>query len=71
MNFSLQLEFVKEIHDFHLWCLSDAKPIFTAHVVCTGNPSYALFNITKVLQKDFEIYHTTIQIEPAKRSHFE
>ena len=45
----LNLDFVAEIHDFHLWCLSDEKPIFTAHVVVTGNPSYALYNITQLL----------------------
>mmetsp|Transcript_34679 Transcript_34679/g.45607 ORF Transcript_34679/g.45607 Transcript_34679/m.45607 type:complete len:114 (+) Transcript_34679:612-953(+) len=45
-NSILQLEMVQEIHDFHLWCLSDEKPIFTAHVVVTGNPSYALYTIT-------------------------
>ena len=48
-NAILNLDFVAEIHDFHLWCLSDEKPIFTAHVVVTGNPSYALYNITKLL----------------------
>ena len=48
-NAILNLDFVAEIHDFHLWCLSDEKPIFTAHVVVTGNPSYALYNITQLL----------------------
>lgn len=62
---------VQEIHDFHLWELGDSKPIFTAHVVTTGNPSYALYSITQLLQTDFEIYHSTLQIEPAKKSHFE
>ena len=27
------LDCVDEVHDFHLWALSDEKPIFTAHVV--------------------------------------
>ena len=49
-----------EIHDFHLWCLSDEKPIFTAHVVVTGNPSHALYSITELLQTEFDIYHTTV-----------
>jgi len=44
-----QLENIKEIHDFHLWSLSDEKPIFTAHVVCVGNPSFALYTITELL----------------------
>ena len=59
---------VKEIHDFHLWALGDGKPIFTAHVVCTGKADYALYTITRMLQQDFKIYHATIQVEPAKQS---
>ena len=70
-NAIMKLEMVEEIHDFHLWSLSDEKPIFTAHVVVTGNPSYALYNITQLLQEDFEIFHTTVQIEPAKKSHLQ
>ncbi len=66
-----QLDMVKEIHDFHLWTLSDEKPIFTAHVVVQGNPSHALYTMTELLQQEYEIYHSTIQIEPAKPSHFE
>ena len=61
---------VQEIHDFHLWSLSDEKPIFTAHVVVRGNPHFALYTITKLLQLEFNIFHSTLQIEPAKESHF-
>ena len=68
--FPVQLSFVKEIHDFHMWALSDGKVMFTAHLVVTGNPSYALYNVTELLQKEFGIYHSTIQMEPAKKSHF-
>ena len=50
-NSIINLEFVKEIHDFHLWGLSDEKPLFTAHVVCSGNPSHALYVITELLQR--------------------
>ena len=41
-NAITNLDCVKEISDFHLWALSDEKPIFTAHVVVTGNPSHSL-----------------------------
>ena len=54
-----------------MWSLGDAKVIFTAHIVATGNPSYALYCVTELLQKEFEIFHSTIQIEPAKKSHYE
>ena len=32
-----ELECVSEIHDFHLWALSNDKPIFTAHIICSSN----------------------------------
>ena len=47
------LECVEEVHDFHLWALSESKPIFTAHVVTRENPSRALYNITQMLQSEF------------------
>ena len=59
-NAITNLDCVKEINDFHLWALSDEKPIFTAHVVATGNPSHALYVITELLQKEFEIFHSTV-----------
>lgn len=65
------LPVVKEIHDFHLWAISDEKAIFTAHVVTEHNPSYALYCITELVQKDYGIYHSTVQIEPAKASHYD
>ena len=61
---------MKEIHDFHLWALSDEKPVFTAHIVCSGEPSQSLFVITQLLQIDYDIHHSTIQIEPVKESHY-
>ena len=70
-NSILELEMVRQIHDFHLWELGDGKPILTAQVVVIGNPSYALYCITKLLQVDYEIFCSTIQVEPEKRSHFD
>ena len=63
------MECVNEVHDFHLWNLSDEKPILTAHVVSDDNPSFVLYQITEMLQKEFEIFLSTIQIEPLKHSH--
>ena len=66
----LQLGCVKEVHDFHLWAISDEKPIFTAHVVYVGDSNHALFRITELLQKEYKIFQSTIQLEPMKESHF-
>ena len=62
---------VSEVHDFHLWSLSDEKPILTAHIVSNENPSSILYQVTEMLQRDFEIYLSTIQVEPMKFSHSE
>lgn len=52
------------MHDFHLWSISAEKPILTAHVVTQHPAAFALFEITKMLQSEFDIHHSTIQIEP-------
>ena len=49
-NAILNLECVNKINDFHLWALSNEKPIFTAHVEVNGDPSHALNVITELLQ---------------------
>ena len=49
-NAIINLECVNKINDFHLWALSNEKPIFTAHVVVNGDPSHALNVITELLQ---------------------
>ena len=54
------LSFVHEIHDFHLWSLSEDKPMFSAHVVVSGDPSHALYQITEILQVQFDIFHSTV-----------
>jgi Co/Zn/Cd efflux system component len=51
---------VDEVHDFHLWSISSEKPILSAHVVTQHPPAYALFEITKLLQTEFDIFHSTI-----------
>ena len=60
---------VDEVHDLHVSSLGEGKPILTAHVVSDANPSYALYKITELLQQEFEIFHSTIQVEPNKKSH--
>ena len=60
LSFLFQLDCVKEVHDFHLWTISDEKPIFTAHIVYSGNSNHALYRITELLQKDYKIFQSTI-----------
>lgn len=57
-----KLDFVEEVHDFHVWELAPDKPIMTAHVVIkTGMDSkLALADVTALIQHNHGIYHTTI-----------
>ena len=61
----LEVDNVKEIDDFHLWSLSDEKPIFTAHVVTNGKKSETLSKITQLLEEEFKIFHSTVQVVSA------
>lgn len=61
-NELLNLEFVKDIHEFHIWQLSDVKTIATVHAI--------VFNIdennTKIIKHILHshgIHNTTIQLE--------
>jgi len=49
-NAILALPFVDEIHDFHVWNLSDEKPVLTAHVVTDEACAYTLYKVTELLQ---------------------
>lgn len=69
LNALRQLDFVQEVHDFHIWALSSEKPVLSAHVVTDLNPSVALFRLTQILVNDFNIHHSTIQIESSKSTH--
>ncbi|CAN7654324.1 cation diffusion facilitator family transporter [Acidovorax sp. LjRoot129] len=57
---------VMSIHELHVWAVSSAKTSLSAHVVYipeSTNPAELMDSITQVLAKQFEITHTTIQLE--------
>lgn len=59
---------VQAVHDLHIWALSSTETAISLHLV-TKNPkaqSFLLKNISKKLEDQFEINHTTIQIEIQK-----
>jgi len=64
-NAITKIDFVEELHDFHCWELAPDKPIMTAHVVIKNGMSakLALADLTALVQHDFDIFHSTIQIE--------
>ena len=57
---------VTDIHHVHAWSLTAEQPLLTAHAVldADANPQQVLDKLKHVLESDFGIEHSTIQIEP-------
>lgn len=64
---------VIDIHDLHIWSISQKRINLTAHVVVDKNfpLSEMLISIKNLLKNDFEIEHSTLQLEHeiCKESH--
>ena len=57
-------EGVKDVHDLHIWALSTTNNALTVHLVMPeGNSDQFLFYLRDRLHKEFNIGHTTIQVE--------
>ncbi|MFN3603729.1 MAG: cation diffusion facilitator family transporter [Leptonema sp. (in: bacteria)] len=56
---------IKNIHDLHIWAMSTTEIALTVHVVKSNSKSddELLLKISNELEKNFQIRHTTIQIE--------
>lgn len=55
---------VSGVHDLHIWPLSTTKTALAVHVVTTApNPDTTLHDLTKGLEHEFNIAHSTIQME--------
>jgi cobalt-zinc-cadmium efflux system protein len=56
---------VTEVHDVHVWTITSGLHAMSAHVTVTGDkPSGEVLNsLTTVAKEDFDINHTTIQLE--------
>jgi cobalt-zinc-cadmium efflux system protein len=63
------VEGVEEVHDLHVWTLTTGRYALSAHVVArnlVGDDSL-LASMTEVCRCDFQIEHTTIQVEHESR----
>jgi cobalt-zinc-cadmium efflux system protein len=62
-----KLDFVKEVHDLHIWSIRSDYSALSAHVlVNVQNLRFmqdTLSSINEMLKQKFGIYHTTIQLE--------
>ena len=52
-----------QVHDFHLWSISQGSNALSCHIHCNGNPMEVLIKATEICRKDFKIDHITIQME--------
>ena len=57
---------VASIHDLHVWSISSGKTSLSVHVVATDVPvkwPALVGSVREMLAKEFEIHHTTVQVE--------
>ena len=60
----LQTEGVIDMHDLHLWALSTNENALSAHVMTSHQKTNTLLSsLQKLLAKEFNISHVTIQVE--------
>jgi cobalt-zinc-cadmium efflux system protein len=61
------LPMVSQVHDLHIWNLSSDSVALSAHITLDEirlvDPEIALNQIRSLLDRDFNIQHTTIQFE--------
>jgi cobalt-zinc-cadmium efflux system protein len=59
------IEDVKDVHHVHVWCLSSNQYAITLHItlIDEGNCNSTIWNAKKLLKDQFDIIHSTIQVE--------
>ena len=57
---------VVDIHDLHVWTLTSGMEVVSAHLMIENDadPHSALDSARHLLQRDFQIEHATLQVEP-------
>lgn len=64
-----EIEGVEDVHDLHIWAISTTTSALSAHLVIPENQTDEMIGkIQDILKKEFNIAHTTIQIEKSKES---
>lgn len=52
----------RDIHDFHIWSISNNKYAISAHIDC-DDPLKKLKEITVMLKNKYDMDHITLQME--------
>jgi cobalt-zinc-cadmium efflux system protein len=65
----LRIPGVTAVHDLHAWQITAGLPMLTAHVVTAegADPHAILHAVDACLEADFDVDHSTIQVEHAAR----
>lgn len=65
----LRGEGIVDAHDLHAWTLTSGMHVVSAHVVIasTADPAQVLDEVCRCLSDDFDMEHSTIQLETADR----
>mgnify|MGYP002040514639 FL=1 len=61
---------VADVHDIHLWAITQKQPLLTGHVVLAqgADGESVRLDIEQRLQEGFDLHHTTLQMERTDRS---
>jgi cobalt-zinc-cadmium efflux system protein len=61
---------VESLHDLHIWAMSTTQVALTAHIVMPdGNDDNFIAELNRNLKNEFNIVHTTFQIETRNSEH--
>ncbi len=69
----LELHGVADVHDLHAWTITSGMNVVSAHVVLGegAEPAVVLDGLCRCLADDFDIEHSTFQLETADRRRLE
>lgn len=69
----LGAEGVEDVHDLHAWTITSGMKVASAHVVLRdgANPAAVLQELNECLSADFDVEHSTIQLETGDRRRYE
>jgi cobalt-zinc-cadmium efflux system protein len=69
----LKAEGVIDVHDLHIWTITSGMKVASAHVVLRdgAKPAAVLTELNECLATDFDVEHSTIQLETEDRRRYE
>lgn len=64
---------VRDVHDLHAWTITSGMNVLSAHIVLAADaqPEAVLDSLCRCLSDDFDIEHSTFQLEHQDRTPFE